>query len=302
MRFLYTIISCLFLLAANQKENPPRKIIDVHFHAHLSTDYGKIPPPNPVTGKIPKWKNDKDVIDQMLTTLKANNVVKAIACGSLATIKEFQLADAERIIPALDYPDSQNNPLPDTASFIRYFLEKKFYVFGELALQYEGKTLADPELDPYLAICERMGIPVALHTGMGPPNTPYNCCPKFRAHLGNPLLIEEVLIKYPKMKIQLMHLGFPWLQETKAILNVYPQVYADIAAIDWIRPVADFYSYFKSLVDAGYGKRIMYGSDQMAWEDAIPLSIKNVENAPFLTEEQKQDIFYNNAARFYNIK
>jgi hypothetical protein len=302
MRLLYTISACLFLLAANQKKNPPRKIIDVHFHAHLSTDYGKIPPPNPVTGKIPKWKNDKDVIDQMLATLKANNVVKAIACGSFATIKEFQLADAERIIPAIDFPDSQNNPLPDTASFIRYFLEKRFYVFGELALQYEGKTLADPELDPYLAICERMGIPVAVHTGMGPPNTPYNCCPKFRAHLGNPLLIEEVLIKYPKMKIQLMHLGFPWLQETKAILNVYPQVYADIGAIDWIRPVADFYSYFKSLVDAGYGKRIMYGSDQMAWEDAIPLSIKNVENAPFLNEEQKQDIFYNNAARFYNIK
>ena len=302
MRLLYTIIACVFLSAANQKKNPPRKIIDVHFHAHLSTDYGKIPPPNPVTGKIPKWKNDKDVIDQMLATLKANNVVKAIACGSFETIKEFQLADAERIIPAIDFPDSQNNPLPDTASFIRYFLEKKFYVFGELALQYEGKTLADPELDPYLAICERMGIPVAVHTGMGPPNTPYNCCPKFRAHLGNPLLIEEVLIKYPKMKIQLMHLGFPWLQETKAILNVYPQVYADIGAIDWIRPVADFYSYFKSLVDAGYGKRIMYGSDQMAWEDAIPLSIKNVENAPFLNEEQKQDIFYNNAARFYNIK
>jgi uncharacterized protein len=126
MRLLSTFVACLFLLAAIQKENPPRKIIDVHFHAHLSTDYGKIPPPNPVTGKIPKWKNDKDVIDQMLATLKANNVVKVIACGSLATIKEFQLADAERIIPALDYPDSQNNPLPDTASFIRYFLEKNF--------------------------------------------------------------------------------------------------------------------------------------------------------------------------------
>ena len=46
----------------------------------------------------------------------------------------------------------------------------------------------------------------------------------------------------------------------------------------------------------------MYGSDQEAWEDAIPLSIENVENAPFLTEAQKQDIFYNNAAKFYNIK
>jgi len=302
MRVLCTIIGCVFLLAADQKKVPLRKIIDVHFHARQFNDYGETPPPNPVTGKIPKWKNDKEVIDLMLATLKNNNVVKVIASGTLTTVRNFQMADSGRIIPALDYPDKQNNPLPDTASFIRYFQEKKFIVFGELGLQYEGKTLGDPELEPYLAICERMGIPVALHTGMSFPNTTYTCCPKFRTHLGNPLLIEEVLVKHPKMKIQLMHLGFPWLQETKAIMNVYPQVYADIAAIDWLRPLPEFYSYLKSFLDGGFGKRIMYGSDQMAWEDAIPLSIKNIENAPFLTEEQKQDIFYNNATKFYDIK
>ena len=302
MRILFILIGCLFLLSANQKKIPQRKIIDVHFHARQFNDYGQPPPSNPKTGKVPTWKNDKEVIDVMLATLKRNNVVKAIASGSLTTVMNFQRADSSRIVPALDYPDKQNNPLPDTASFIRYFQEKKFIVFGELGLQYEGKTLGDPGLEPYLAICERMGIPVALHTGMSFPNTTYTCCPKFRTHLGNPLLIEEVLVKHPKMKIQLMHLGFPWLQETKAIMNVYPQVYADIAAIDWLRPLPEFYSYLKSFLDGGFGKRIMYGSDQMAWEDAIPLSIKNIENAPFLTEEQKQDIFYNNAAKFYNIK
>jgi hypothetical protein len=290
------------LLSASQKKIPQRKIIDVHFHARQFSDYGQTPPPNPKTGKIPTWKNDKEVIDVMLTTLKRNNVVKVIVSGSLITVRNFQMADSGRIIPALDYPGEQNNPLPDTAHFIQYFQEKKFSVFGELGLQYEGKTLGDPEFEPYLAICERMGIPVALHTGMSVTKTTYTCCPKFRTHLGNPLLIEEVLVKHPKMKIQLMHLGFPWLQETKAIMNVYPQVYADIAAIDWLRPLPEFYSYFKSFLDGGFGKRIMYGSDQMAWEDAITLSIKNIENAPFLTEEQKQDIFYNNAARFYGIK
>ncbi len=301
MRILFTTIGCLILLSASQKI-PQRKIIDVHFHAHLAGDYGQPPPANPRTGKIPKWRNDEEVIAMMLATLKDNNVVKAIAAGSLSTIRNFQMADPERIIPALDYPDSQNNPLPDTATFVRYFQEKRFSVFGELALQYEGKTLADAELEPYLAICERMGIPVALHTGMSFPNTTYTCCPKFRTHLGNPQLIEEVLVKHPKMKIQLMHLGFPYLQETKAIMNVYPQVYADIGAIDWLRPLPEFYSYLQSFIDGGFGKRIMYGSDQMAWEDAIPLSIKNIENAPFLTESQKDDIFYNNAATFYNIK
>jgi len=302
MRNLFIVLGCLLLLSANQEKIQQRKIIDVHFHARQFRDYGQTPAPNPKTGKIPTWKNDKEVIDAMLATLKLNNVVKVIACGSLTTVRNFQMADSGRIIPALNYPDVQNNPLPDTASFIRDFLEKKFIVFGELGLQYVGKTLGDPELEPYLAICERMGIPVALHTGMSFPNTTYTCCPKFRTHLGNPLLIEEVLVKHPKMKIQLMHLGFPWLQETKAIMNVYPQVYADIAAIDWTRPLPEFYSYLQSFLDGGFGKRIMYGSDQMAWEDAIPLSIINIENAPFLTEEQKQDIFYNNASKFYGIK
>ena len=302
MRILCIIIVSTFFLAADKKQTPLRKIIDVHFHARLLTDYSNPPPPNPRTGKIPEWKNYKEMMDIMLTTLKDNNVVKVIASGNVTTVGKYQMADPGRVIPGFDYPFKGNNSLPDTATFVRYIQEKKLSVFGELALQYEGKTLADPELEPYLAICERLGIPVALHTGMSFPNTTYTCCPKFRTSLGNPQLIEEVLVKHPKLKIQLMHLGFPYLQETKAILNVYPQVYADIGAIVWSRPLPEFYSYLKSFIDGGFGKRIMYGSDQMAWPDAIPLAIQNVENAPFLTEEQKQDIFYNNAAKFYNIK
>ncbi len=120
----------------------------MHFNARQFDDYGQTPPPNPKTGKIPTYKDNEEVIDIMLATLKNNHVVKVIAQGSLSTIRNFQMADSERIIPALDYPDKQNNPLPDTASFIRYFQEKKFSVFGELGLQYEGKTLADPELEP----------------------------------------------------------------------------------------------------------------------------------------------------------
>ena len=253
MRILFTIIGCLLLLSANRDKTAHRKIIDVHFHAHKFSDFADPPSPNPITGKIPKWKNDKDMIEMMLATLKENNVVKVITTGSLTTIQDFQMADPERFIPSLGYPVG-NNPLPDTASFIRYFHEKKFSVFGELGLQYVGKTLEDPELEPYLAICERMGIPVALHTGMSFPNTTYTCCPKFRTYLGNPQLIEEVLVKHPKLKIQLMHLGFPWLQETKAIMNVYPQVYADIACMNWLDLFADFYSYLKSFIDGGLWK------------------------------------------------
>lgn len=296
-----TIIFFLFSLFGYSQAQK-RKIIDVHFHARYFDDYGKFPPPNPVTGKIPEFKSNDDLLNQTLAILKKNNIVKVICAGNLSRNNDYKIADSAMIISALEYPNWQNEPLPDTTTFIRLFKEKKFSVFGELGLQYKGKTLADPEFAPYIAICERLRIPVTLHTGQSAPNTPYTCCPKFTISSGKPLTVEEVLKKHPKLKIQMMHMGHPFLEEMKAIMNVYPQVYVDIAPMNWVLPVEEFYSYLKALMIAGFGKRIMYGTDQMAWPDAITLAVTNTENAPFLTEEQKQDIFYNNAARFYGIK
>jgi hypothetical protein len=45
----------------------------------------------------------------------------------------------------------------------------------------------------------------------------------------------------------------------------------------------------------------MFGSDQMVWPELIERSIEIIERAPFLSEEQKRDIFYNNAARFLRL-
>jgi hypothetical protein len=78
-------------------------------------------------------------------------------------------------------------------------------------------------------------------------------------------------------------------------------VYVDVAQNDWGFPRKHFYSQLRRLVDAGFGKRILFGSDQMIWPDTIGLAIETIESADFLTEEQKRDIFYNNAARFLRL-
>jgi predicted TIM-barrel fold metal-dependent hydrolase len=67
-------------------------------------------------------------------------------------------------------------------------------------------------------------------------------------------------------------------------------------------PRAAFYDYLKALVRAGLGKRLMFGSDQMVWPEKIGTAVEAIEQAPFLTEEQKRDIFYNNAARFLRLE
>lgn len=54
-------------------------------------------------------------------------------------------------------------------------------------------------------------------------------------------------------------------------------------------------------MEAGYGKHVMFGSDNMVWPQSIEVAIDAITDAPFLTEEQKRDILYNNAARFLRL-
>jgi predicted TIM-barrel fold metal-dependent hydrolase len=46
----------------------------------------------------------------------------------------------------------------------------------------------------------------------------------------------------------------------------------------------------------------MYGTDFIVWPKMIEASIGLIQNSSYLTEEQKRDILYNNAARFLRIK
>jgi uncharacterized protein len=46
----------------------------------------------------------------------------------------------------------------------------------------------------------------------------------------------------------------------------------------------------------------MFGSDQMVWTDAIGKAVEGIESASFLSEQQKRDIFYNNAVRFFRLE
>jgi predicted TIM-barrel fold metal-dependent hydrolase len=39
----------------------------------------------------------------------------------------------------------------------------------------------------------------------------------------------------------------------------------------------------------------------MIFPDTIRMAIETIQDAVFLTEEQKRDIFYNNAARFLRL-
>jgi uncharacterized protein len=280
------------ICAAGQAGAP---IIDMHLHAGPAAP-GAV---NPATGKPTTANTDDERQQKTLDALRHFGIVKAVTSGPLPYVERMRQAAPDRIVggPLL----SESCALPSVDELRAEFGSGRLHILGELGAEYLGLNPSDAWLEPYLALAEELDIPVAIHTGLGPPGSPYDCCPKFRTNFGNPQLLEPLLVKHPKLRVYIMHAGWPYLQETKAILYMYPQVNADLAVIDWIIPREEFHDYLKALVRAGFGKRLMFGSDQMIWPESIKLAIEGIESARFLNAEQKRDIFYNNAARFLRL-
>jgi len=283
-------------------------IIDMHLHALPATWPAGRPAPNPVTGKTSAATTDEAIMRATLDALRRYNIVKAVTSGPLDYVDKWRAEAADRIIAAPLFPSmvgdvtGYTTPFyPDIAMLRRRHAEGRLGAIGEVTAQYAGLAPDDSALEPYFALAEELDIPVGFHTGTSFSRTPYTCCPRFRLRFGNPLLLEDVLVKHPKLRLYIMHGGEPWRTETIALMRMYPQVYADLAVIDWIVPRQRFHDYLKVMIAAGFGKRLMFGSDQMAWPEAIGMAIEGVESADFLSEEQKRDIFYNNAARFLRL-
>ncbi|MBD3217149.1 MAG: amidohydrolase family protein [candidate division Zixibacteria bacterium] len=274
------------------------QIIDVHMHCYTEEDYyGGTPHPY---GGIESPANAEDHLQETLQYMDKHDIEFAVISGSMESVEKWAKADP-RFIPGF----ADEKKLPDIEKFEEMVKNGKIKVFGEIMAVYLGRTLNDPIYEPYLAICEEYGIPVAYHTGGGPPMTPYmKCCPDFRISLGDPLLIEDVLVKYPDLKLYLMHAGEVFFEHGVRMMSLYRHLYVDIAVLLWVDPIVQDYAvrFLKLARQAGVLDRVMYGSDQMVWPGAITRSIEFLDSMDFLTEEEKRMILYDNAKRFLEIE
>jgi hypothetical protein len=173
---------------------------------------------------------------------------------------------------------------------------------AECAPQYNGVSPSDMSLDAYFAIAEELDIPVGIHMGTGGNGMANLTSPNFRAAMGDPLLLEDLLHRHPNLRVWIMHAGYPMIDNLLALLGANAYVYIDLSGFIWSYPLEEIHAYIKRIVQAGFEKRIMYGTDFMMWPKLLETSIGVIENASYLTEEQKRDIFYNNAVRFLRLE
>jgi len=281
------------------------KKIDIHQHSNPARYLPDgSPQPNYVTGKPSKSTTDEEILAHTLEYMDKHNIEKSLISWSLENVYKWMDYAPDRFIPGVligEYVIQQ--PYYDPEKLREEIEAGKIQFMGEIAVQYDGIPPNDPILDPYYALAVEYDLPVLIHChGLG------GSAPTFRSQHGNPLLLEDVLAKYPNLRIFVENAGFPFLGEMMALMLQYPQVYADLSTISWIISRKTFYDYLERLTDTalfGFGdpisKRLMFGSDQMIWPETIDWAVEALEEAPFLTEDQKKDIFYNNAKRFLRL-
>jgi uncharacterized protein len=321
MRLTWVVVAASLCARQAEAQTPP-PIIDMHLHASSLAAFagfsgGKFPVPHcvpmtdyPVPASGQKWPeafsnpgdacratmsatSDTGLMRQTLGIMERRNIIGVVSGGRVSS---WMAVAPNRLIPSNDLSGR-----PSMDSLRAWFTRKRIAAIAEVAVQYAGTEPDDPSLRPMWALAEELEIPVGIHIGTGPVGAPYVGFTRYRARLHSPLLLEEVLIRHPKLRVWIMHAGWPMLDDLLAMLWTHPQLYVDVGVLDWALPRKEFHRYLQRVVEAGFGKRVMFGSDQMIWPETIEMGIESIESAAFLTPEQKRDILYNNAARFLRL-
>jgi predicted TIM-barrel fold metal-dependent hydrolase len=244
-------------------------------------------------------QDDADLRKKSIAALRHHNVRLAMTEGAVEDVAAWRAAAPDLILPGVAFGARKEKSIKELR---RLHASGQLAVLGEVYIQYRGHRPDDARYAPYFALAEELDIPVGIHLGEGPPAAAhFPGYESYRVSKGSPFLLEAVLLKHPRLRIYVMHYASPLVDEMIAMMFTYPNLYVDVACNNWAFPRAQFHDALKRMVDAGLEKRIMFGSDQMYWPEAIGEAIKGIETAPFLSDGQKRDILYNNAARFLRL-
>jgi len=229
--------------------------------------------------------------------------VTAVVMGDPASVRQWKAAAPARVIMGTSFTNSPTAgeyvPLDEIRA---EFVNGGFQVMGEIGLQYQGLSPSDMSVDRYFALAEELDVPVAIHMGTGGSGRANVTMPNFRGSMGDPLLLEELLARHPKLRVWIMHAGYPMIENLLTLLQANSHVHVDVAGLIWSYPRLEVDRYIQRIVEAGFGDRIMFGTDQLVWPKLMETSIEVIDRASYLTPQQKRDILYHNAARFLRLE
>lgn len=132
---------------------------------------------------------------------------------------------------------------------LRRSVEELGFVGAHLHPYGFGHDLDDRVFYPFYAACEELGVPVLFQSGHSAERMP--------SRHGRPLLIDDVALYFPELKLVLGHTGWPWCEEALAMAWKHPNVYIAMTAH---APKYWDASLVRFLDSRGRGK-VMWGTD-----------------------------------------
>lgn len=215
---------------------------------------------------------------------------------------KFAKAHPERVIPyaAIDI-DS-----PTVAEDIQKVYAMGFKGLGELFAMGRW-DYDDPKYDTIWALAEKLGLPVAPHTG--------NLYNGMMAHL-RPSFLADVAAMHPKLIIHAAHFGNPWYEEAAEATRRNANLYFDLSGSSLIKKENDpgYWTQWLWWTDA-IGKAHMPKDAVPAWEkmvfatDEDPAQLdenirrfNKVLDACHVSEETRSKCYGLTMARIHGIK
>jgi uncharacterized protein len=166
-------------------------------------------------------------------------------------VRDFVRADPERLIAVGSVLPTRSNPGEEVRRLVTQYglrgikLHPPHQLFAPNAY-VDGRL---PGLRQIYAACEELGVPVIVHTGT-------SIFPGARNRYGQPLLVEDVAIDFPRLKIVLAHGGRPlWMDEAVFLTRRFSNVFLETSSV----PPSKLLEYFPAL--ERIRDRVVYGSD-----------------------------------------
>jgi len=151
----------------------------------------------------------------------------------------------------------------------------------------------DKKLFPLYAKCIELGIPVNLHASI-------NFSTETLMEYGRPLLLDEVMVHFPELKVCASPPGWPWVHELIGVAWRHANVSIGLVAV---RPK------YLAVPHSGYEPLLQYGNsvlqDRIIFGSAFPMqpvarAIAEIAALP-LKESVRGKWLHDNAARFLGL-
>ncbi len=97
----------------------------------------------------------------------------------------------------------------------------------------------------------KLNMPVLFHPGITPG-------PTTKLAYAQPVLLDEIALELPDLKIIIAHMGYPWVHETIALLAKHENVFAEVSRIQQLPWQA--YQALQSAFECGVMDKLLFGS------------------------------------------